>query len=59
MPKHTRKLRRHAPRGGDEDPALIAAKANLRPTVTKCATRDAFNRCVAGRRKTRRRRRQH
>jgi len=41
MPK-TRKVRR----GGDEDPVLMAAKANLRPTQTKCATRDAFGKCV-------------
>ena len=49
--RKSRKVRR----GGDEDPILLAAKANLRPTVTKCATRDAFGKCVMGaRRKTRR-----
>ena len=52
--RRSRKSRK-ARRGGDEDPALMAAKASLRPTQTKCATRDAFNRCVmGGRRRTRR-----
>ena len=49
--RKSRKVRR----GGDEDPALMAAKAALRPTQTKCATRDAFGKCViGGRKKTRR-----
>lgn len=57
MPIRRRKTRktRKARRGGDEDPALMAAKAALRPTQTKCATRDAFGKCVlGGRKKTRR-----
>lgn len=45
-------------RGGDAPPGLSSEQLRgikLRPTVTKCAKRDAFNRCVAGKRKTRRR----
>lgn len=52
MHRQSRKIRR---RGGDVEQYLVDAKANLKPTATKCATRDAFNRCVAGKRKTRRR----
>jgi hypothetical protein len=69
MPKHTRKLRKVRRRGGDENyvvpkqfmPAnedvkpLLDARANLKSTKMNCATRDAFNRCVAGRRRRTRR----
>jgi len=69
MPKYSRKLRRTRRRGGYDNYVvpkqvmyanenvrpLLDARANLKSTKMKCATRDAFNRCVAGRRKITRR----